>query len=119
MAKPRTAPQPSRGEVWHADLNPTRGKEIHGTRPCLVVSVDAFNHSPARLAVVLPITTTDTGVPWHYRIDPPESGATKTAFIKCEQPRCVSLERFEKHRGSVSRKTLLEVEDRLRMLLDL
>jgi mRNA interferase MazF len=112
-------PQPLRGDVWLADLNPTRGKEIRGTRPCLVVSVDMFNHSQAGLVVILPMTTKDTGIPFHVRIDPPEGGATKTAFIKTEQPRCISTNRLESHRGTVKRKTMNDVEDRLRILLDL
>ena len=109
----------SRGEIWNANLNPTRGQEIHGKRPCLVVSVDDFNHGPARLAVVLPLTTKETGIPWHVRIDPPEGGATKPAFIKCEQPRCITFERLAGYRGPVSPETMREVEDRLRILLAL
>ena len=44
---------PSRGEIWMVDLNPARGHEQAGYRPCLVVSVDLFNHGPAELVVVL------------------------------------------------------------------
>jgi mRNA interferase MazF len=109
----------SRGEAWHANLNPSKGKEIHGTRPCLVVSVDPFNHGPADLVVVLPITTTNTGIPFHIRIDPPESGATKTAYIKTEQPRCISMNRLERYRGNVHPSTMSKVEDCLRILLGL
>jgi mRNA interferase MazF len=35
-----TLAKPSRGDIWLIDLNPTRGREQSGTRPCLVVSVD-------------------------------------------------------------------------------
>ncbi len=38
---------PGRGEVWLADLNPTRGHEQAGRRPVLVVSEDLFNRGPA------------------------------------------------------------------------
>ena len=48
---------PSRGEIWGADLNPVRGHKQAGVRPCLVVSTDAFNHGPAELVMVAPITT--------------------------------------------------------------
>jgi len=50
-------PQPSRGEVWIVDLDPTKGHEQAGRRPCLVISVDIFNQGPADLVVVLPMTT--------------------------------------------------------------
>jgi mRNA-degrading endonuclease toxin of MazEF toxin-antitoxin module len=32
-----------RGEIWLIDLNPIRGHEQAGKRPCLVVSVDLFH----------------------------------------------------------------------------
>jgi len=111
--------QPSRGEVWFVDLDPTRGKEIRGERPCLVISVDPFNQGPAELVVVLPITSTDTGIPFHVRIDVPEGGVKKPSFIKTEQPRCIAIARFDRCWGTVSTATLEQVEDRLRILLNL
>ena len=52
-----TTQLPSRGEIWMVDLNSARGHEQAGVRPALVVSVDTFNHGPAGLAVVLPVTS--------------------------------------------------------------
>ena len=49
--------QPNRGDVWIVDLDPTKGHEQAGKRPCLVISVDIFNQGPADLVMVLPITT--------------------------------------------------------------
>lgn len=111
--------QPSRGEVWFVDLDPTKGEEIRGERPCLVVSVDEFNHGEADLAVVLPITSTDTGNPFHFRLDPPEGKVKDTCFIKTEQPRCISTNRLDKLWGTVSKATMQEVADRLQILLGL
>jgi mRNA-degrading endonuclease toxin of MazEF toxin-antitoxin module len=31
--------KPSRGQIWFVDLNPIRGHEQAGKRPCLVISV--------------------------------------------------------------------------------
>ena len=36
-------PQPSRGEVWSVNFDPTKGREQAGTRPALVLSVDKFD----------------------------------------------------------------------------
>src|SRR5271168_2605014 len=45
-----------RGEVWLADLSPTRGTEQSGVRPVLVVQTDRANpHSPHTIFV--PFTT--------------------------------------------------------------
>lgn len=110
---------PRRGEVWHAGLDPTRGREQSGRRPVLVVSVDRFNLGMADLIIAVPITTTDRGLPVHVRIDPPESGATVPGFIMCEAVRSMSKQRLVELRGTVSESTMRTVEGRLRYLLGL
>jgi mRNA interferase MazF len=110
---------PSRGEVWLVDLNPTRGHEQAGLRPGVVVSVDAFNHGPAALAVVLPMTTTQRGIPLHVAVEPPEGGVRQRSFIKCEDIRSVSTERLVVRWRTLSARTMAAVEDRLRILLQL
>ena len=112
-------PEPSRGEVWQANLSPTTGHETRGNRPCLVVSVDPFNHGPAGLVVVLPLTTRDKGIPLHVEVIPPEGGLTKRSFVKCEEPRSISKARLTKRLGELAARTMDEVNDRLQILLDL
>lgn len=111
--------QPSRGEVWYVDLNPVRGHEQAGKRPALVVSVDLFNRGPAGLVVILPITTKDKGIPFHVVISPSEGGLTEKSYIKCEDIRSVSKERLFSLAGKVSSSTMAEVEDRIRILINL
>jgi len=111
--------EPSRGEVWQADLSPTKGHETRGTRPCLIVSVDPFNRGPAGLVVVLPITTRDKGIPLHIAMDPPEGGLAKRSFVKCEEPRSISKDRLTARVGEIGARTMEEVSDRLRILLGL
>lgn len=111
--------EPSRGEVWLVDLNPIRGHEQAGTRPALVVSTDVFNHGPAELAVVAPMTTRRRGVPLHVEVTPPEGGVRQASFVQCENLRSVAVGRLVERWGRVSRTTLSLVEDRLRILLEL
>jgi mRNA interferase MazF len=108
-----------RGEIWLTDLNPVRGREQAGKRPCLVISVDRFNQSPADLVVVIPITSKDRRIPWQVKVQPPEGGLTMDSCIKCEDVRSISVDRLEKRYGTVSRETLAAVEDRLRILMGL
>ena len=110
---------PSRGEIWTVDLNPVRGHEQAGFRPCLIVSVDEFNHGPAGLIIGIPITTIDKKIPFHVAVNPPEGGLKRKSFIKCEDVRSVSTERLMKCFGTVSKETMQSVEERLRILLDL
>lgn len=110
---------PARGDIWLADLNPTRGREQRGHRPVLVVSEDIFNQGPAELAIVIPLTSTDRKIPSHVSVIPPEGGLKNTSFILCEAVRSISKERLVRRLGSVSPVTLFEVEDRLRILMGL
>lgn len=109
----------SRGEIWLVDLNPTRGHEQAGVRPGLVVSTDTFNHGPADLLVVLPLTTRARGIPLHVPVNPPEGGLRERSFIKCEDIRSVARERIAQRLGMISALTMSRVEDRLRILLQL
>jgi mRNA interferase MazF len=110
---------PSRSEVWTVNLNPVKGHEQAGYRPVLVISVDTFNHGPADLVVIIPITTKEKGIPFHVAINPPEGGVAKKSFIKCEDIRSISTERLYKCMGRVSPMTMNAVEERLKILLDL
>jgi mRNA interferase MazF len=110
---------PARGEVWLADLSPTRGHEQAGRRPVLVASEDLFNQGPAGLVVVLPMTSTIRHIRSHVPVSPPEAGIKNKSAILCEAVRSISVERLVARWGAVDRKTMAAVEDRLRILLRL
>jgi mRNA interferase MazF len=109
----------ARGDIWLVDLNPVRGHEQAGKRPCLIISVDLFNQGASGLAVVLPITSKEKGIPFHVELNPPEGGLKVRSFIKCEDVRSISIERLENRWGTVSLETLAAIEDRLRILMGL
>jgi mRNA interferase MazF len=113
------APTPQRGEIWLADLDPTKGREQAGKRPVLVVSVGAFNQSRAELVVILPLTSTLRGIPWHVPVRANEGGLKNNSEIMCEAVRSVGKSRLVKRWGAVSPRAMAEVEDRLRILLNL
>jgi len=107
-----------RGEVWLADLNPTRRREQTGHRPVLIISADAFNRSPAGLVIAVPFTTRRRGIPTHIEVRPPDGGLRDVSFAMCEQLRTLSADRLASHPfGNVPTAVLRAVEDRLRLLL--
>ncbi|MGH9841341.1 MAG: type II toxin-antitoxin system PemK/MazF family toxin [Blastocatellia bacterium] len=108
-----------RGEVWLVTLDPTIGREQAGTRPALIVSDDLFNQSHAELVVVLPVTSKNKGIRSHVPVSPPEGGLTVQSFVKCEDVRSISIQRFGRRLGKVTAKTMNEVESRLRIILAL
>jgi len=110
---------PRRGEVWLADLDPTRGHEQAGKRPVLVISEDLFNQSPADLVIVLPVTSRLRPIPTRIRIPPPQGGLKVESEILCEAIRSISKNRLILRWGDVAPATLDQVDDCLRILLRL
>ena len=111
---------PSRAEIWLADLNPTRGHEQAGLRPVLIVSNDTFNHGPANLIMVVPLTRTGRRIPLHVEVNPPEGGVRERSYILCDAIRSISKERLtDRPWGKLSAQTMAKVEDHLTILLDL
>ncbi len=46
-----------RGEIWTANLNATRGREIGKIRPVLVMQANELIDADVPMVVVLPVTT--------------------------------------------------------------
>lgn len=112
--------EPSRGEIWLADLNPIRGHEQAGTRPVLVISTDLFNHGPAGLVFVIPLTRSDRRIPAHIPLDPPEGGVTSRSYILCDALRSISKDRLKgRPWGVISSVAMQRIEDTIRTLLEL
>lgn len=109
----------SRGDVWLVDLPDAVGREQRGRRPALVISTNELNYGPSTLLIVIPITSTDRRIRAHVSISPPEGGLKKKSFIMSENVRSISKKRLVRRLGGVTNATLAEVEDRLRILMDL
>ncbi len=108
-----------RGEIWLADLNPTRGHEQAGRRPVAVISEDRLNNGPAGLVVVLPVTSTIRPIPSHVVVAPPEGGLQVPSAVICEAIRSISTDRLVERWGRLGLKSLARIEDVLRILLRL
>ncbi len=46
-----------RGQIWTANLNPNRGRELAKIRPVLIVQGDWLSTAQSRTVVVLPLTS--------------------------------------------------------------
>lgn len=108
---------PRQGEVWWVDLDPTRGDEVRKRRPALVLSNDALNGGPLRLAIVAPITTTPTGRKLHVPLVLDEEGQQRRGFALPEQVRSVSHQRLVRRVGRASAEQLAAVRGRVALLL--
>jgi mRNA interferase MazF len=111
--------QPSRGEIWYAELSPTVGHEQAGRRPVLIVSIDAFNHGRGKMVVAVPLTRTFRRHPLHVTVVPPEGGLTSVSFALCDNVRAIATERLDQRIGKVTEMTVHRVLQPLRYLLGL
>ena len=109
----------SRGDVWQVDLDPVRGHEQGRRRPAVIVSTDRINHGPSDMVVVVPVTSRARPVPTFVRIHPSEAGLSVVSYAICDQPRAISKERLVRRYGMVGQRTLSDIEDRLRLVLNL
>jgi mRNA interferase MazF len=109
-----------RGEVWLAELGPTRGREQAGERPVLIVSTDLFNQGRSHLVVAVPFTTRKRGLPVHVEVRPPDGGLRDVSYAMCEQVRSLAVDQLGSQAfGSVPAAVLRSVEERLRFLLQI
>jgi len=93
-----------RGQVLLVNLDPTRGREIRKTRPCVVVSPDELN-AHLRTFIVAPLTT--GGHPYPFRIRCRFRG--RPGFVVLDQLRTVDQERFARSLGRLAPATMARV----------
>jgi mRNA interferase MazF len=127
-ARPGAAELPTalRGEIWEVDLDPRKGREQSGVRPCLVVSTDGLNRSRFGTVIVCPITTTyRESFRWRPGLEPADlrladAGWTpKPHWVETDQIVTVDrAERLRRHLATVvNRAKMHEVDDWLRRLI--
>lgn len=84
-----------RGEIWVANLNSGRGREIAKIRPVLVIQDDALTASGTPMVVVIPLTTQvyPSFKRWRITVEPRDR-LLKPCQIVVDQPRALDLDRF-------------------------
>ena len=92
-----------RFDVWRVDLNPTQGREINKTRPCVVISPNEM----AALSTVLLAPMTTNGFEFPCRITCIFKG--KKGIILLDHIRAVDKSRLIKKLGTISGKTQVKL----------
>jgi mRNA interferase MazF len=95
-----------RYEIHLVALDPTAGREVKKTRPCVVISPDPMHGTG--MAVVCPLTTS-LHAQWAHRLQ--IRCASQAAEIMVDQIRAVSLDRFVKRIDSLSAKDAEALRD--------
>jgi mRNA interferase MazF len=112
---------PSAGEVWPVNLDPTIGDEIKKVRPAVVVSRDAIG--VLALRVVVPVTAWQdrfTNCDWLVQLAPDaRNGLDKLSAADTFQVRSLSCRRFVRSLGRLSPSDQSRIAAALRIVLDL
>ncbi len=94
----------SRFEVYLVRLDPTEGRELRKTRPCLIISPDEMNRNIATV-IVAPLTTKGRSYPTRI----PVRFQRKTGEIVLDQIRTVDKNRLIKRLGKIEDATAQKV----------
>jgi mRNA interferase MazF len=101
-----------RGDVFWADLDPTRGREQTGRRPVLVISHDIFNERSGTV-IAMAIASQPPAAGFPLTVELLTGGLPKRSWVKIGQIRTLSIQRFGKRIGRISPEELLRVVEGL------
>jgi mRNA interferase MazF len=99
-------------DVFLINLDPTIGREIRKTRPCLVISPDEMNDN-LRTVTIAPVTTKSHDYPTRVRVD----FQNKTGWIVLDRIRTVDKKRLTKRLGAIDRRTVQKVKSAIKEML--
>ncbi len=110
-----------RGQIWWADLGDPAGSEPGFRRPVLIVQSDAFNRSRVRtvLAVVLTTNLRLVEAPGNVLLPAKAAGLSKDSVANVSQVITVDRDFLSEPAGRIRGQLLKEVENGLRLVLDL
>ena len=109
-----------RGEIYLANLNPKKGKEVGKLRPVLVIQTeDMLNEVSHPTVIVLPLSTQliDDVYPLRFRIKKRDKLERETDIL-CDQIRAIDVCRISSQALTVlTEEEMLDIENRLEIIL--
>lgn len=113
-----------RGEIRLAALDPARGSGANKRRPAVIVSNDRANSVAARLGrgvvTVVPVTSnTDRIYPFQALLPAASTGLRQDSKAQAEQVRSVAVERVGAVLGQVPSDVMTQLDEALRLHLQL
>ena len=94
-----------RGEIYWADLDPTKGREQAGQRPVLILSQDVFNERSGTV-IAMAITSQPQKAGFPLTLELSDSALPRRSWAKISQIRTLSTERLGKRITRLSEKDL-------------
>lgn len=110
-----------RGDVISVDLDPVKGSETGGTRPCLVMQNDIGNtYSPVTIiAVITRQKEIKKKYPTDVWVKKGDGGLEKDSIIQCDQIRTIDKKRIIEKYGCFDTAIMEEIDKSIKISLDL
>jgi len=107
-----------RGEVWLADLNPTRGSEQGGTRPVIVFQNEMISQFSTTV-IIIPLTSNlrRASLPTCLLIQSGEGGLELDSVALCHQLRVIDKMRLQSKLGALTPETFAILEGKVLLTL--
>jgi mRNA interferase MazF len=102
----------NRGDVWNVFLDPIKGSEQAGHRPCIIVSPESMNE---QLETVIVVPLSSQKKDWPTRVEINFLNVEGQAL--CEQIRTVSKKRLTKKLGHLPLKDIIQLKLILKQML--
>ena len=109
-----------KGEIFLANLEPTKGSEQGGIRPVLIIQNDISNkHSPVTIISAITSRIFNKEYSTNIFISKEESGLDKNSTIMLNQIRTIDNSRLIKKIGLVDNFTMNKIERAIKISLSL
>ncbi len=99
-------------DIYLINLDPTVGREIRKSRPCVIVSPDEMNNSIGT-AIIAPMTTKSHDYPTRV----PINFQSKDGFVVLDQLRTVDKSRLVKRLGAADRGVTAKIKRTIKEML--
>ena len=98
------------GEIWYANLNPTKGSEQSGFRPLVIISGNLLNEH-LNVVIVCPLTTKVKSYKGNVVLEPNKTNKLeKISEILIFHIRSVSKERLVRKIGNITKVELASLK---------
>lgn len=105
-------------DVCYVNLDPTVGREINKTRPCVVVSPDEMNNHLGTV-IIVPITSKERRIPTRIYVDKKGTGLTqRNNWALLDQIKTVDKIRLAPRIGVISQDTWEQISAKLREMFE-
>ncbi|MEQ9466989.1 MAG: type II toxin-antitoxin system PemK/MazF family toxin [Ekhidna sp.] len=105
------------GEIWYADLNPTKGSEQSGFRPVVIVSGDLLN-THLKTVIICPLTTKVKEYKGNPVLEPnKQNKLSEKSEVLVFHIRSVSKDRLVRKIGTVSKREVNQIQTTVQDIL--